>query len=137
MTTHRATRPRCYVLYALAPEGMAMRAANDGINALVGDKMLPLAIFHDHFLDRPGGLAVFHTQSVAEIEALDYGIAKHLDGWRVEARPLIFSHSPSAFDEQIAYTLRTYRDEDWAVVQTLNRPAYGNPAREAETGIEN
>ena len=137
MTTNRARRPRCYVLYALAPEGMAMRAANDGINALVGDKTLPLAIFHDHFLDRPGGLAVFYVQYGTEIEALDDGIARHLDGWLAETRPLIFSHSPAAFDEQIAYTLRTYRDEDWAVVQTLNRPAYGNPAREAETGIEN
>jgi hypothetical protein len=137
MTTNRARRPRCYVLYALAPEGIAMPAANNCINALVGDNTLPLAIFHDHFLDRPGGLAVFYAQSGTEIEALDEGIARHLDGWRVETRPLIFSFSPAAFDEQIAYTLRTYRNEDWAALQTLKRPSYGNPSREAETGIEN
>jgi hypothetical protein len=137
MATTPAKRPRCYFLYALAPEGTTMRAANDAINELIGDTALPLAIFHDHFLDRPGGIAVFHAASGAEIETLDDGIARHLHGWRVETRPLIFSHSPAAFDEQIAYTLRTYRNEDWAILQTLKRPADGNPAREAETGLEN
>ena len=136
MATAHAKRPRCYLLYALAPDGTTMRAANDGINALVGDRTLPLAVFHDHFLDRPGGVAIFHASSKSDIDSLDESIARHLTGWRVEARPLIFSHNPAAFDEQIAYTLGTYRNEDWAMLQTLKRPAYGNPSREAQTGIE-
>jgi hypothetical protein len=49
---------------------------------------------------------------------------------------LIFSHSPSALDAQIAFTLRAYRDVDWEALQRDKRPAYGNPNREAETAEE-
>src|ERR1700722_15632383 len=113
MATMRAKRPRCYHLYALAPEGTSMRAANDGINALVGDRQLPLVVFHDHFLDTPGGIAIFDIVRPIEIDQLEEGAAKHLPNWRVEIRPFIFSYSTAAFDEQIAYTLRTYRELDW------------------------
>ncbi|MGD0189430.1 MAG: hypothetical protein ABSD74_01680 [Rhizomicrobium sp.] len=139
MTTARTKRPRCYLVYAGAPDGTAMRAANDAINAinaLVGDEALPLCFFHDHFLDRPGGLAVFYVTSHADVDAIDEGIVRHLKDWNAEARPLIFSFNPAAFDEQIAYTLRTYRDKDWSELKTHTRPAYANPFREAEAGIE-
>ncbi|MDC0435280.1 hypothetical protein OAM69_06545 [bacterium] len=42
-------RPRCYLMYALAPEGVTAREANDAINQLVGDPELSLALWHDHF----------------------------------------------------------------------------------------
>jgi hypothetical protein len=61
---------------------------------------------------------------------------KYLEGWQVEIRPLIFSHSPAAFDEQIAFTLRAYRGVSWDVLKRAARPAYGNPNREAETAQE-
>ncbi|MGB8981223.1 MAG: hypothetical protein WCC12_05065, partial [Anaerolineales bacterium] len=61
---------------------------------------------------------------------------KYLEGWHVEIQPLIFSHSPSAFDAQIAFTLKAYRGIDWEVLQHEQRPAYGNPSREAETAQE-
>jgi hypothetical protein len=54
----------------------------------------------------------------------------------VDIQPLIFSHSPSAFDEQIAFTLQAYRGVDWELLQKDKRPAYGNPSREAETAQE-
>ena len=136
MATMRAKRPRCYLVYALAPDGTRMRAANDGINALTDDKTLPLAVFHDHFLDKPGGIVVFHAETPQDVDAIETGVARHLDGWRVETRPLIFSFSPAAFDAQIAYTLKAYRDADWETLQRAHRPAYGNPSREAQTGVE-
>jgi hypothetical protein len=49
---------------------------------------------------------------------------------------MIFSSSPSAFDEQVAFTLRAYRDMNWESLQKEKRPAYGNAAREAETAEE-
>jgi hypothetical protein len=60
----------------------------------------------------------------------------YLEGWHVEIQPLIFSHSPSALDAQIAFTLRAYRGVDWETLQKDNRPAYGSPNREAETAEE-
>lgn len=136
MATTRARRPRCYLLYATAPEGTRLGVANDAINALTGDESTPLAIFHDHFLDVPGGIVIFHVESGVEVDALDSGIARHLKGWCVETRPLIFSRNPAALDEQIAYTLARYRNADWNALKEEKRPSYSDPSREARTGIE-
>jgi len=49
---------------------------------------------------------------------------------------LIFSFSPAAFDEQIAFPLKAYRGVDWGRLQKEQRPSYGNPGIEAETAEE-
>lgn len=136
MATKRTKRPRCYLVYALAPDGTSMRAANDAINALVADRELPLALFHDHFLDRPGGTAIFQVTNPDDIDAIDTALKRHLAGWNSAAHPLIFSFNAAAFDEQIAYTLREYQGQDWETLQREKRPHYGNPVREAQTGLE-
>ena len=130
----RIQKPRCFLLYALAPNGLPAAEANRILNVFIGDPSLPLAIFHDHFIGQPGGMVIFYVKTVEERDAL-LG-QKHLEGWHVEIQPLIFSHSPSAFDEQIAFTLRAYRGVDWEVQQGEKRPAYGNPHREAERAEE-
>jgi len=130
----RIRKPRCFLLYALAPSDLPAAEANRILNAFIGDPNLPLAIFHDHFIGQPGGIAIFYVATSEERDAL---LAQtHLKGWRVEIQPLIFSHSPSAFDAQTAFTLRAYRGMDWETLQKQNRPAYGNPNREAETAEE-
>ncbi|MBI5842839.1 MAG: hypothetical protein HZB19_22330 [Chloroflexi bacterium] len=128
------TKPRCFLVYALAPDGLTAREANLTFNKFVGDRSLPLVIFHDHFIGQPGGIAIFYIQTPEERGLLLN--QKHLDGWQVEYQPLIFSYSPSALDEQTAYTLSAYRGVDWASLQKEERPSYGNPAREAETAEE-
>ena len=130
----RIQKPRCFLLYALAPEGMPAADANRILNQFIGDGSLPLAIFHDHFIGQPGGLVIFYVQTSRERDALL--TRKHLEGWHVEIQPLIFSYSPSAFDAQVAFTLRAYRGVDWESLQKEQRPAYGNPSREAETARE-
>lgn len=130
----RITKPRCFLVYALAPEGISPAEANRQFNEFVADKRLPLVLFHDHFIGQPGGVAVFFAETVEERKAL--ADCKSLDGWHIEIRPLIFSYNPAAFDEQIAYTLRQYRGRDWEQLQREKRPAYGNPVREAETAAE-
>lgn len=130
----RIQKPRCFLLYALAPEGMTASEANRILNDFIGDPALPLAIFHDHFIGQAGGVVIFYVETTAQRDALL--AQKHLDGWRVELQPLIFSHSPAAFDEQTAFTLRAYRGVDWEALQRAKRPAYGNPNREAETAEE-
>jgi hypothetical protein len=130
----RIRKPRCFLLYALAPSDLPAAEANRVLNAFIVDPHLPLAIFHDHFIGQPGGIIIFYVETVQEREAL---LAQtYLEGWRAEIQPLIFSHSPSALDAQIAFTLRAYRGVDWESLQKENRPAYGNPNREAETAEE-
>lgn len=127
-------KPRCFLLYALAPGGMPASEANRILNHFIGDPSLPLAVFHDHFIGQPGGIVIFYVENAVQRDAL---LAQnHLDGWRVEIQPLIFSHSLAAFDEQTAFTLRAYRGLDWETLQREKRPGYGNPNREAETAEE-
>ena len=130
----RIQKPRCFLLYALAPIGMSASEANRILNDFIGDPSLPLAIFHDHFIGQPGGLVIFFVATPQERDSLL--AQKHLDGWQVEIQPLIFSHSPSAFDEQIAFTLRAYRGVDRETLQREKRPSFGNPSLEAETAQE-
>ena len=128
------SNPRCFLVYALAPDDLSAAEANRIFNEFVGNRGLPLVIFHDHFIGQPGGVAIFYVDSVEVRDALLY--QNHLDGWHVEIQPLIFSYSPSAFDEQTAFTLRAYRGMNWEDLQKEKRPSYGNPRLEAETAEE-
>jgi hypothetical protein len=130
----RISKPRCFLLYALAPGDLPASEANRILNEFIGDSSLPLAIFHDHFIGQPGGIVIFYVETTEERDALLS--QTYLDGWHVEIQPLIFSHSPSAFDEQIAFTLRAYRSVNWETLQKEQRPSFGNPSREAETAEE-
>jgi hypothetical protein len=130
----RIKKPRCFLVYALAPHGLGAAEANHLFNEFIADPGLPLALFHDHFIGQPGGLAIFYVETLPERDALL--AQKYLDGWRIEYQPLIFSYSPAAFDEQIAFTLRAYRDDDWERLQKEQRPSYGRPSLEAETAQE-
>lgn len=127
-------KPRCFLVYAEAPAEISPSEANRRFNEYVADPARGLALYHDHFIGKPGGVAIFFVETAGQREAFrQYG---PLADWRVEVRPLIFSYSPSAFDEQIAYTLRAYRQADWEKLRQEHRPRYGNPAREAETARE-
>lgn len=130
----RIQKPRCFLLYALAPENLPAAEANHIFNNFIGDRDLPCPIYHDHFIGQPGGLAIFYVDTPEARDALLN--QNHLDGWRVEVQPLVFSYSPSAFDEQIAFTLKAYRGLDWEDLQKEKRPSYGNPGREAESAEE-
>jgi hypothetical protein len=130
----RIKKPRCFLVYALAPQGLSASEANHIFNAFIAEPGLPLALYHDHFIGQPGGIAIFFVETSAERDALldqDF-----LEGWQVEFQPLIFSYSPAAFDEQIAFTLKAYHGIDWERLQKEQRPAYGRPSLEAETAQE-
>jgi len=55
----RIQKPRCFLLYAIAPNGFPAAEANRILNAFIGDPDLPLAIFHDHFIGQSGGSSSF------------------------------------------------------------------------------
>jgi hypothetical protein len=130
----RIRKPRCFLLYALAPDHLSAAEANQVLNDFIGDPGLPLAIFHDHFIGQAGGMVIFYVETPEERDALL--AQKYLAGWQVQIQPLIFSHSPSAFDSQIAFTLGANRGVDWEALQKEQRPAYGNASHEAETAQE-
>ena len=60
----------CWAVWAYAPEGVTMRQANDAINAIVADKARGLVLFHDHFADKPGGMAIFDIETKEQLAAL-------------------------------------------------------------------
>lgn len=127
-------QPRCFLVYAIAPQNTRPPEANDRFNEYIADPRLPLVLFHDHFLGQQGGIAIFYAETEAERAALaDPG---PLAGWQISVHPLIYARTPAAFDEQIAYTLHRYRGADWEALQRENRPVYGSPAHESQTGEE-
>ena len=130
----RFQKPRCVLVYAIAPEGTKPPEANRAINAMAADTDLPLVLWHDHFLGKLGGALLFFVENKAERDAL--ASTSHLKGWDVDLRPLIFSYSPAAFDEQIAYTMQTYRGQNWEEVQNEKRPSYGDPRQEVLSAEE-
>lgn len=130
----RISKPRCFLLYALAPSTLPASEANRLFNEFISDPSLPIPIFHDHFIGQPGGVTIFFVETPEQRDALLY--STFLRDWQVEIQPLIFSYSPAAFDEQVAFTLRAYRGLKWRTLREEKRPSYGNPAREAETAEE-
>lgn len=134
MTPPLPRKPRCYLLYALAPEETSAADANRLINELVADTELPLAIFHDHFIGQKGGMVIFFVESVTERDRL-YAMA-HLADWQVIIHPLIYSYNPAAFDAQTAYTLSRYRQADWDILKQDKRPPYGDLQQEANLAEE-
>lgn len=132
----RIRKPRCFLLYALAPENITPQQANQTVNAVVADRSLPLTIYHDHFIGQPGGIVIFFAENESERQVLQEQLPEHLAGWQWNLHPLIFSRNPAALDEQIRYTLAAYRDGDWHTLRQEERPTYGNPAQEAETAAE-
>lgn len=130
----RISKPRCILVYAHAPAGLAASDANRLFNEFIDDPALPLPVFHDHFIGQPGGIAVFFVESPEQRDALLQ--STRLQGWAVDYRPLIYSYSPAAFDDQIAFTLRAYRGLDWEELRVDQRPSNRDPSRESETAEE-
>jgi hypothetical protein len=98
---------RCYAVYALAPDGMRARAANDALNEYIADPRRGLPVFHDHFTRKPhGGFAVFYVASGEELALLeDPG---PLEGWQLSVHPLVFALAPLGFLAQTEFTLEAY-----------------------------
>ena len=108
-----STRPfsrgqaRCYVVYALAPDGMRARAANDALNAYVEELRRGLAVFHDHFTGKPhGGFAVLYVSNAEELALLDD--PGPLEGWSLSVHPLVFALAPLGFLAQTEFTVENY-----------------------------
>jgi len=98
---------RCYLVYALAPADVPARAANDALNAYIGEGLRGLPVFHDHFTGKPhGGVAVFYVATGAELARLDD--PGPLEGWTISVHPLVFALAPLGFFAQAEFTTEQY-----------------------------
>jgi hypothetical protein len=98
---------RCFLVYALAPEGTTAREANDRLNEYVADRRRGLSVWHDHFVGTHGGVVVLDVHSDDEQALLeDPG---PLEGWELAVYPLTFSLSATGFAAQTSFTLEQYR----------------------------
>jgi hypothetical protein len=114
-------RSRCFLVYAVAPEGMSARDANELLNRYIGEPGRGLIVSHDHFIGRPhGGFAVFEVRSEDEEAKLaDPGA---LDGWEITSHPLTFSLTAVGFVAQADFTLRNYGGTSLAALEEAEQP---------------
>ena len=98
---------RCYLVYALAPEGTNARDANDLLNEYVADRSRGLAVWHDHFVGEHGGAIVLEIRDNEEESRL--GKPGPLEGWSLRTHPLTFSLTGVGFSAQTSFTLEQYR----------------------------
>jgi len=114
-------RSRCFLVYALAPEGMSARDANDLLNQYIGENGRGLIVSHDHFIGSPhGGFAVYEVRDEDEEARLsDPG---PLEGWQITSRPLMFSLTAVGFVAQADFTLKNYGGTSLAELEEAEKP---------------
>lgn len=107
MTELARGKQRCYLVYAVAPEQVTARAANELLNEYIEDRRRGFVIFHDHFTGKPhGGLAVFDVRDREAVDLLeDHG---PLEGWDLAVHALTFSLAATGFAAQMALTAEAY-----------------------------
>ena len=100
-------KQRCYVVYAVAPDGVTARQANELLNEYVADRRRGFVVFHDHFTGKPhGGFAVFDVRDREAFDLLeDHG---PLQGWDVAVHALTFSMAATGFAAQMDLTAEEY-----------------------------
>jgi len=115
------TRSRCFLVYALAPEGMSAREANELLNEYIGESGRGLIVSHDHFTGRPhGGFAVFEVGTEEEEAKLaDPG---PLEGWAITTHALTFSLTAVGFVAQADFTLRNYGGTSLTDLEAAEKP---------------
>jgi hypothetical protein len=114
-------RSRCFLVYAVAPEGMSARDANELLNEYIGQDGRGLIVSHDHFIGKPhGGFAVFEVGTDQEEAKLaDPG---PLEAWQLTARPLTFSLTAVGFVAQAEFTLRNYGGTSLVELEEAEQP---------------
>jgi len=114
-------KERCFLVYALAPEALKAREANELLNEYIGEGGRGLIVSHDHFTGRPhGGFAVFEVRTEEEEAKLaDPG---PLEGWQITSHRLTFSLTAVGFVAQADFTLKNYGGTSLAELEAAEQP---------------
>jgi hypothetical protein len=107
-------------VYALAPSDANVRSSNHLFNDYISNSRRGLVVFHDHFVNRPGGIAVFDVRSDEEAKMLDN--PGPLDGWKIEIYGLAHSITAVGFAAQMNYTLEQYGGTTLDVLASEEEP---------------
>jgi hypothetical protein len=100
-------KQRCYLVYAVAPESVTARQANELLNRYVEDRRRGFVIFHDHFTGKPhGGVAVFDVRDKEAFVLLED--SGPLESWDVHVHAFTFSLAATGFGAQMALTAEVY-----------------------------
>jgi hypothetical protein len=107
-------------VYAVAPEQMSARNANELLNEYIGESGRGLIVSHDHFVGKPhGGFAVFEVRTDDEEAKLaDPGV---LEGWDIAAHALTFSLTAIGFVAQVDFTLENYAGTSLAELEAAEQ----------------
>jgi hypothetical protein len=112
--------PRCYLVYAIAPEHVSAAEANELLNEYVADARRGAAVFHDHFTGRPhGGFVILDARTEDELALLDD--RGPLVGWEVAVHALTFALAATGFLAQARFTLEEYRGKTFAELEAVER----------------
>lgn len=84
-----------------------MADANDQFNAFVADTRRGPLLFHDHYADTRGGIAIFAPDTPEELAALKE--RGPLADWDVAIHPLTFAEGANGFLFQVDFTMIAYR----------------------------
>lgn len=102
-------KPKCYAFVGYSPKGTSLRDADVQFNNFISDKANGLVLYHDHFVDEPGAMALFFVESESELERLEQHQA--LQGWNVKVHPLTFTEKPIEMLYQTDFTMGVYRGQ--------------------------
>jgi hypothetical protein len=107
-------RRRCHLVYAVAPERVGAREANDLLNEYIADRRRGIIVFHDHFTGKPhGGVAVWDVRTEEEAALLaDPG---PLGGWDLRGHALMYSLAAQGFAALVELSLE--RDAGTSLAQ--------------------
>jgi len=113
-------KARCHLVYALAPEGVSARQANEQLNEYINEPGRGLIVSHDHFIGRHGGFAVFEVRT--EDEEAKLADPGPLMGWEITTHPLTFSLTAVGFVAQADFTLRNYGGTSLEELEAAEQP---------------
>jgi hypothetical protein len=90
--TTKFVKPKVYAFVAYAPKMTSLRDADVRFNSFISENANGLALYHDHFVDEPGAIALFYVESQSELDGLE--THRTLDGWDAKVHPLTFTEKP-------------------------------------------
>ncbi len=97
---------RTYLFVGNAPDSMPVNEANYAFNRFVEYPHKGIVLFEDHFVDSPGGAAIFSVQTSEQLRSLINPF--DLKGWKSQVHPLLFAKGPTEFMYTIDYSLGFY-----------------------------
>jgi predicted choloylglycine hydrolase len=107
--TVRFLKPKVYAFVGYAPKSISLREADLQFNNFISQRDNGLVLYHDHFVDEPGAIALFYVETQMELDNLE--THRLLSGWNSRIHPLTFTEKPVEMLYQSDFTMGVYRGQ--------------------------